>query len=68
MNEAKRIIDYGGEIHPYQDEEGSFVGPPRIWLKGKKYPGLAMTRSFGDATAIPLGVNSIPGSTTFFLF
>jgi len=28
-----------------------FVGPDRVWLKNKPYPGLAMSRSFGDKIA-----------------
>ena len=36
------------------------VGPLRIWYKGKKYPGLTITRSLGDFEASSLGVISIP--------
>ena len=36
------------------------VGPLRVWFKNKKYPGLSITRSFGDFESDELGVISIP--------
>jgi hypothetical protein len=36
------------------------VGPLRIWYKNKKYPGLSITRSFGDFESDELGVISVP--------
>ena len=36
------------------------VGVPRVWLKGQNFPGLAMTRSFGDLIAAGVGVTNIP--------
>ena len=32
----------------------------RVWLKNEDIPGLAMTRSFGDAMAARVGVNAVP--------
>ena len=39
---------------------GKQIGPMRVWLKHEDIPGLAMTRSFGDAMACRVGVNAIP--------
>ena len=59
-DEKKRIIEKGGRIEAYKDEEGDFVGPERVWLKGEDVPGLAMARSFGDDIAHTVGVVSQP--------
>ncbi len=37
------------------------MGPERVWLKDIDVPGLAMSRSFGDAVASTVGVIVIPG-------
>ena len=58
--EKKRIIEKGGRIEAFKDEEGDFVGPVRVWLKGENIPGLAMARSFGDDIAHSVGVVSQP--------
>ena len=39
---------------------GMFYGPPRVWLKNKQVPGLAMTRSIGDMAAGSVGVTAEP--------
>ena len=59
-DEEKRILDKGGRIEPMRDEENSFIGPPRVWLKEQDYPGLAMSRSFGDRVAHSVGVSEEP--------
>ena len=59
-NEQKRIIQQGGEIHPYYDIDGIFEGPDRIYAKNKAYPGLVMSRSLGDLEAKKIGVISEP--------
>jgi len=59
-DEKKRIIEKGGRIESYKDEEGEFVGPERVWLKTEDVPGLAMSRSFGDDVAHTVGVTSQP--------
>ena len=59
-DEKKRIIDKGGRIESYKDEDGQPVGPERVWLKGEDVPGLAMSRSFGDDVAHMIGVTSKP--------
>ena len=59
-DEKKRIIEKGGRIESYKDEDGEFVGPERVWLKTEDVPGLAMSRSFGDDVAHTVGVISQP--------
>jgi len=58
--ENERIIQNGGRIESYKDEEGNFVGPKRVWLKNEDVPGLAMSRSFGDGVAHSVGVIAEP--------
>ena len=58
--EQKRIIECGGEIHPYYEEDGIFEGPDRIYAKNKVYPGLVMSRTIGDLDAKKIGVISEP--------
>jgi len=59
-NEQKRIIENGGVIHPYYDEDGLFEGPDRVYVKGKTYPGLSLTRSIGDLEGEKVGIISEP--------
>ena len=59
-DEAKRILENGGEIQQIEDENGNWTGPLRIWQKGENGPGLAMTRSFCDVVASMLGVTCEP--------
>ena len=59
-NEQKRILESGGEVHPYYEEDGVFEGPDRIYAKNKVYPGLVMSRTFGDLEAKKIGVISEP--------
>ena len=59
-DEEKRILNKGGRIEPMKDEDNSFIGPPRVWLKEQDYPGLAMSRSFGDRVAHSVGVSEEP--------
>lgn len=37
-----------------------FIGPHRVWLAKEDIPGLAMSRSIGDALAHSVGVSDIP--------
>ena len=55
--ERLRIEQHGGIIDRI---DWLKVGPLRVWFKGKKYPGLTITRSLGDFEAIPLGIIPIP--------
>ena len=59
-DEEQRIKKKGGRIEPMRDEDNSFIGPPRVWLKDQEYPGLAMSRSFGDRVAHSVGVSEVP--------
>ena len=60
--ETKRILQMGGEIGRvnWSDE-----GPCRVWLKGKEYPGLSISRSIGDLIVEDIGVISEPDVTVF---
>lgn len=55
-DERERIKKAGGRIRPMLDDDGkTFIGPLRVYMKDKEMPGLAMTRSFGDAYAATAG-------------
>ena len=58
--EKERILEYGGLIHPYYDENGIFEGPDRVYVKNKTYPGLCLTRSIGDILGEEVGIISDP--------
>ncbi|GJD09684.1 Protein phosphatase 2C and cyclic nucleotide-binding/kinase domain-containing protein [Galdieria sulphuraria] len=58
-DEAYRIQRSGGRIE-YWD---GGVGPLRVWLAEDWFPGLAMTRSFGDLIVESIGVSSEPEVT-----
>ena len=60
QDEARRIKECKGIIHPYVDDDGKYVGPDRVWNEGEELPGLAMSRSFGDEIAKEVGVYSEP--------
>jgi serine/threonine protein phosphatase PrpC len=36
------------------------TGPYRVWVKGERYPGIAMSRSIGDLIGTSVGVICIP--------
>ena len=55
-DEKSRIIQNGGRVESYMDEERNYVGPERVWLQNEDTPGLAMSRSFGDEVAHKVGV------------
>ena len=58
--EKDRIEKAGGKVAQYIEEDGSFSGPFRVWVRGEKYPGLAMSRSIGDHIAKEVGVTYEP--------
>ena len=60
IDEAERIKNNKGIIHPYIDEDKKYVGPDRVWNETEELPGLAMSRSFGDEIAKKVGVFSEP--------
>ena len=57
IKEKERIEQNGGEISRV---DWADFGPLRIFYKNKPYPGLSMTRAFGDFNAENLGFNTIP--------
>mmetsp|Transcript_17475 Transcript_17475/g.26193 ORF Transcript_17475/g.26193 Transcript_17475/m.26193 type:complete len:355 (+) Transcript_17475:67-1131(+) len=57
--EKARILKAGGRVHPLKGLYGN-AGPHRVWLKTEDLPGLAMSRSIGDALAHSVGVTDIP--------
>jgi serine/threonine protein phosphatase PrpC len=59
LDEKERIIKNEGRVQPFY-EDGEPYGPMRVWVKDDDYPGLAMTRSFGDRMAATVGVISEP--------
>jgi serine/threonine protein phosphatase PrpC len=66
-NESIRIQQCNGRVESYQDENGNPVGPARVWLKNQDLPGLAMSRSLGDAVAASVGVIPEPEILEFLL-
>ena len=59
-SELKRIINCGGEVHKNINKKGEYVGPMRVFVRGKDFPGLAMSRSFGDFQSKQYGVINEP--------
>lgn len=55
-----------GRIQPYEFN-GDYVGPNRVWVQNKDYPGLAMTRAFGDAIGSQVGIICDPEVTQVIL-
>lgn len=58
--ECERIISRNGRIDAFKDFNGNNIGPMRVWMKNEDIPGLAMSRSLGDAVAESLGVIATP--------
>lgn len=63
-DEKDRIINDGGFINK-TIENGKEKGPFRVFVKGKDYPGLAMSRSIGDTVASAIGVMPVPDVKEF---
>lgn len=61
-DEKKRISRAGGEVRKDPDDVY-----PRVYQKGKTYPGLNMSRSIGDIFAQTLGVSAVPVTKLFTL-
>jgi len=57
--EKARIEAKGGRVFAVEYDDG-VDGPPRVWLAHMDVPGLAMSRSIGDAVAHSAGVSSEP--------
>lgn len=54
-SERRRIQAAGGQVRRLDGDI-----PHRVFLSGKMYPGLAMTRSIGDTVGVTAGVTSTP--------
>ena len=59
--EKIRIINNGGIVEQLKGSNGLGIGPYRVFVNGKEYPGLAMSRSIGDVQAKTVGCVPIPG-------
>jgi serine/threonine protein phosphatase PrpC len=62
-DERARVLLHGGRVEPMRlgPPPGVPAGPARVWCPGRRdYPGLAMSRAFGDLGARPAGVVSEP--------
>ena len=66
QDEYERIINSGGRVESFKDENGNYVGPERVWLKDEDVPGLAMSRSFGDEIAHTVGVITEPEINEYY--
>eukprot|EP00341_Mesodinium_pulex_P009212 CAMPEP_0116909832 /NCGR_PEP_ID=MMETSP0467-20121206/14516_1 /TAXON_ID=283647 /ORGANISM="Mesodinium pulex, Strain SPMC105" /LENGTH=66 /DNA_ID=CAMNT_0004585277 /DNA_START=637 /DNA_END=837 /DNA_ORIENTATION=- len=58
--EKKRIMQSGGEVRKL---EGDI--PHRVFVKGRAFPGLAMSRALGDLIANSVGVSCEPDVAEF---
>lgn len=54
-DEMERIIKAGGEVKRLEDDI-----PHRVFIRGKSYPGIAMSRTIGDLLAQTVGVTYMP--------
>lgn len=61
--ERDRILAAGGRVHTLPGPPGEDCGPHRVWLKQHDIPGLAMSRSIGDAVSHTVGVIDEPEFT-----
>lgn len=59
--EKERIEKWGGEVKKAE------FGPFRVWKKGERFPGIAMSRSIGDFVASSIGVICKPGKERLIL-
>ena len=66
QDEFERIINSGGRVESFKDENGNYIGPERVWLKEEDIPGLAMSRSFGDEIAHTVGVITEPEINEYY--
>ena len=61
-DEYSRIVKMGGEVRKLDDDV-----PYRVFVRGKQYPGIAMSRTVGDALAQRVGVVCIAEVNEFNL-
>jgi serine/threonine protein phosphatase PrpC len=55
-----RIVLNDGRVQQMTNRNGQGVGPFRVWFKQLDYPGLAMSRAFGDTPCRRIGVTVEP--------
>lgn len=60
FDERMRILKSGGTIDSYKNEKGEALGPERIWVNNKNYPGTFVTRIIGLSCANNIGVYAQP--------
>eukprot|EP00475_Leptophrys_vorax_P040166 TRINITY_DN7404_c0_g1_i1.p1 TRINITY_DN7404_c0_g1~~TRINITY_DN7404_c0_g1_i1.p1 ORF type:complete len:414 (-),score=121.42 TRINITY_DN7404_c0_g1_i1:62-1303(-) len=58
--EKQRILASGGRVATLPGPPNTDLGPERVWLKDFDIPGLAMSRSIGDAISHTVGVINDP--------
>lgn len=58
QEERERIEKAGGEVRTFKYEDDWTIN--RIFVRGQDYPGLCMSRSFGDECVKAYGVTCIP--------
>jgi len=63
--EMDRIEKNGGEVRSFKYEDNWTVH--RMFIKGRNYPGLCMSRSLGDDCVKEHGVNAIPDVMSYTL-
>mmetsp|Transcript_11465 Transcript_11465/g.28513 ORF Transcript_11465/g.28513 Transcript_11465/m.28513 type:complete len:270 (-) Transcript_11465:113-922(-) len=65
-DEKLRVEKAGGEVRQagFMD---SFAGPMRVFKPGEQFPGLAISRSFGDAGGKSVGVTAVPEMSVLHL-
>ncbi|MEW5313329.1 MAG: hypothetical protein WDW38_004906 [Sanguina aurantia] len=59
-DEKLRITSLGGRVQQKSGRAGHPTGPTRVWLAERDFPGLAMSRAFGDAPVKAIGITSEP--------
>lgn len=64
-DESKRIYQNNGLIHPFLDDDNTYVGPLRVWTGDDRGPGLCVTRAFGDLLGSEVGVIPEPSVESF---
>lgn len=59
-SEASRVMAAGGVVRPFVTPNGMPAGPLRVWAPGRGFPGLRMTRAFGDLASAAIGILDTP--------
>ena len=58
--EKERILKNGGIVRRFKDSSNNEYGPLRAFMHESEFPGLAMSRSFGDKLGKDIGVIAEP--------